>query len=290
MDGRWNRIPDGIDPIVGYRAWYYEIGQREARLHPITQGSGVGPKAGAWDGASWGWVTAMCSLVGPASWHVAPMEDCSCGFYAMHELQPVVQDAAQLHVWRNLGLASTTGVVLGRVELAGKIIEHDRGYRAERARIAELIPFRGTGQSVMILAARLGLPISEPVDMPSMHERLGGSPGQPQETAPRFRDYLWEHRWMTGTLLVGLVVVALAPAMITTVTLFGVLFANKLDQGSYPEKPTSLPRTSRVQLPRPPGCQEVHRRRLRSRRESRSIRRCVSPATGWMRTASPATS
>ena len=231
MDGRWNRIPDGIDPIVGYRAWYYEIGQREARLHPITQGSGVGPKAGAWDGASWGWVTAMCSLVGPASWHVAPMEDCSCGFYAMRELQPVVQDAAQLHVWRNLGLGSTTGVVLGRVELAGKIIEHDRGYRAERARIAELIPFRGTGQSVIILAGRLGLPISEPVDMASMHERLGGSPGQPQETAPRFRDYLWEHRWMTGTLLVGLVVVALAPAMITTVTLFGVLFANKLDQG-----------------------------------------------------------
>jgi hypothetical protein len=129
-----------------------------------------------------------------------------------------------------IGTGSTSGVVMGRVELAGKIIEHERGYRAERARIAELIPFRGTEQSVMILAARLGLPISEPVDIPSMHERLGGLPGQSQGTAPRFRDYLWEHRWMTGTLLVGFVVVALAPSMITTVTLFTLLFANTLDQ------------------------------------------------------------
>jgi hypothetical protein len=228
MDDRWNRIPDGIDPIVGYRAWRYTIGQRGARLHPLVQRGSGGPRGvSVWDEASWSWVTATCSR-GAASWHVAPEEDCTCGFYAMSTLPPVVSACGFRTA--EIGTGSTSGVVMGRVELAGKIIEHEWGYRAERARIAELIPFRGTEQSVMILAARLGLPISEPVDIPSMHERLGGSPGRSQGTAPRFRDYLWEHRWMTGTLLVGFVIVALAPSMITTVTLFTLLFANRLDQ------------------------------------------------------------
>ena len=47
-------------------------------------------------------------------------------------------------------------VVLGRVALSGKVIEHDFGYRAERARIAELIPFRGAERSVMVLRTTRG--------------------------------------------------------------------------------------------------------------------------------------
>ena len=246
MEGRWNRIPDGIDPIVGYRAWYYEIGQREARLHPITQGSGVGPRAGAWDGASWGWVTAMCSLVGPASWHVAPMEDCSCGFYAMRELRPVVQDAAQLHVWRNLGLGCTSSVVLGRVELAGKIIEHDRGYRAERARIVELIPFRGTQQSVMILAARLGLPISEPVDMPSGVRTL------PPPTGSRFRDLMNQVGMTMGFFLFALIVVAaIQPPSLKIVVWLAFMFVGKRDRGSNGTGPMPTLNRTRATLPPP---------------------------------------
>lgn len=182
MDGRWNRIPDGIDPIVGYRAWYYTIGQRGARLQPLVQrGSGGTTGISDWDGASWSWVTATCSHPA-ASWHVAPQEDCTCGFYAMSTLPPVVSGCGFRTA--QIGPGSTSGVVMGRVELAGKIIEHEWGYRAERARIAELIPFRGTEQSVMILAARLGLPISEAVDMPSRVRTL------PPPTGSRVRDLM----------------------------------------------------------------------------------------------------
>lgn len=53
----------------------------------------------------------------------------------------------------------SNGVVFGRVELAGKVIEHETGYRAERARIAELIPTTTDGGVTLSIARRLGLPV-----------------------------------------------------------------------------------------------------------------------------------
>ena len=239
MGDRWNRIPDGIEPIVGYRAWYYSIDQRGARLHPLIQrGSGVAAGISDWDGASWWWVTATCSR-GAASWHVAPEEDCTCGFYAMSTLPPVVSACGFRTT--EIGPGDTSGVVLGRVELAGKIIEHEWGYRAERARIVEFIPLAGTERSVMILAARLGVPIAEPVDMLSVQDRFGALARHPQGTPPRFRDYVKEHRWPAATFLVGLVVVAIQPAMITTVTLFALLFADRLDRSVAPRQTPKPP-------------------------------------------------
>ena len=244
MDDRWNRIPDGIDPIVGYRAWYFEIGKREARLHPITQGSGVGPRAGAWDGASWGWVTATCSLVGPGAWHVAPAEDCTCGFYAMRELHPVVQDAAGLHVWRQLGLGCESGLVMGRVELAGKVIEHEFGYRAERARIVELIPFGGTERSVTILSARLGLPVSEPVDMPSRVQTL------PPPTGSRFRCLMNEVGSTLGFSLFALIVVAaIQPPLLKIVVWLAFMFVGMRDRRSNNAGSTLPPNRARATPP-----------------------------------------
>ena len=52
----------------------------------------------------------------------------------------------------------SNSVVFGRVELAGKVIEHEIGYRAERARIAELIPTTTDGGVTLSIARRLGLP------------------------------------------------------------------------------------------------------------------------------------
>ncbi len=58
------------------------------------------------------------------------------------------------------------GFVLGRVELAGKIIEHEHGYRAQRVRIAELFPVEGTERTIRSLAAQLGLLIGPSVEAP----------------------------------------------------------------------------------------------------------------------------
>ena len=71
---------------------------------------------------------ATCALAD----HDAPDSDCSCGFYA-------VADESQL--WR-LGADEPELAVLD-VELAGRVIEHDHGYRASRpARHARALPRR----------------------------------------------------------------------------------------------------------------------------------------------------
>jgi hypothetical protein len=63
---------------------------------------------------------ATCAL----SDHEAPDADCSCGFYA-------VADDAQL--WRLGADEPELGVV--DVELSGRVIEHDHGYRASHQRV-----------------------------------------------------------------------------------------------------------------------------------------------------------
>jgi len=165
---RPDRVPDSIEPLVGYRAWYV-VG---ASLLPIGHRDPAATTS-PWDGANRHWVSATCSFETPGpvtdsmrqrlkhiysklglpfesfpdSPHTVPGEGCSCGFYAMKELSSML-------------VLSAPGVVLGRVELAGKVIEHNLGYRAERARIAELISIEGDRRSAGELALRLGLPLA----------------------------------------------------------------------------------------------------------------------------------
>jgi len=164
---RPDRVPDAIEPLIGYRAWHVS----GASLLPIGHRDPAAATS-PWDGANRHWVSATCSFEAPEPVpdsmrerlqhiysklglpfesfpegpHTVPGEDCSCGFYAMKELSSM------------LGF-SAPGVVFGRVELAGKVIEHNLGYRAERARIAELISIAADRRSAAELALRLGLPL-----------------------------------------------------------------------------------------------------------------------------------
>ena len=169
MDDPSSRIPDAIEPIGAYRAWFYSIQGRTARLRPL---SAPIHSENAWDGAGSTWVTAFCPLFGSTD-HEVPEEGCSCGFYSLKELDFAVARSGMLHLMaRHRGGQGIwhDPVVLGRVLLSGKVIEHDFGYRAERARIAELIPFRGTERSVMVLADRLGVGMAPAVDPGSWDE------------------------------------------------------------------------------------------------------------------------
>lgn len=166
-----DRVPDSIEPLIGYRAWYFVYDLHGSSLFPIS-GRGLG-RSSAWDGANRRWVTAGCpfetseprpdpmrermdriySKLGlplgsfpVREAHAIPGEDCSCGFYAMKELD---------WVWR-----SGPDIILGRVQLAGKVIEYTEGYRAERARIAELIPIEGNERPSKRIAFQLGLPLA----------------------------------------------------------------------------------------------------------------------------------
>ncbi len=75
-------------------------------------------------GASYGAVArASC----PVGGHDAPQADCSCGFYAVAE---------EGQLWR-LG-ADEPELAVMEVELAGRVIEHDHGYRASDQRVRAL--------------------------------------------------------------------------------------------------------------------------------------------------------
>ena len=94
--------------------------------------------------------------------HRVPGEGCFCGFYAMKELDAQLLDAVTMaRAAHRSGMEEV--FVLGRVELAGKVIEHELGYRAERARIVELIPLRGQEQTVEAIARRAGVSVGRPV-------------------------------------------------------------------------------------------------------------------------------
>ena len=205
MDGFSDRIPDGIEPLVGYRLWFFTLGYRRAQLHSLrSSASPLDPlKYTDWEGAESCWVVASCSLGS----HVAPAEDCSCGFYAMTRLSEPLTYASLHRTWPvGSGPDIEFGIVLGRVELAGKIIEHQHGYRAERARIAELIPITGTEQTVMRIAARLGLPMGHAVAPLGMLPSVRG-PAPPDPSSPRRRVADWvrseprRHDWVRTAAL-----------------------------------------------------------------------------------------
>jgi hypothetical protein len=179
MDDPSPRIPDAIEPIAAYRAWFYSIEWRTAQLYPLA-GPPVSSRGNVWEGAGTTWVSASCPKFGSMA-HEVPSEVCTCGFYSLKELELAAEHAAIFHHMSVTGVRHGR-VVLGRILLSGKVIEHELGYRAERARIAELIPFRGTEHSIMVLAHRLGVGMAPAVEPGSQEEVLlsmGGPPVRP---------------------------------------------------------------------------------------------------------------
>jgi hypothetical protein len=184
-----DRIPDGIEPIVGYRVWIYALHGSRAELHPTRSfGRASGPSP--WDGAESGWVFASCAA-DPVGLEHVPGWSCTCGFYATKSLVPFPKGLLAMDPPCEDGVER--GWIFGRVELAGKIIEHDDGYRAQRARIAELNPVEGDERSSSHIAALLGLPIGDPVPvlaMPLPPKPPWSPPDGPSTTRLRVRDWV----------------------------------------------------------------------------------------------------
>jgi hypothetical protein len=174
------RVPDGVEPISAYRAWNYSTGGR-AKLLPLSAGFGSWPNA--WEGVGSGWVTACC---GYSRGHKTPSEDCRCGFYSLKELDSAIDLVAPIELSEPRPDRGWP-VVLGRILLSGKVIEHEIGYRAERARVAELIPFRSTERSVTRLANILGVGMAAGVEQPRLaadFEAALRSPATPSPSKP----------------------------------------------------------------------------------------------------------
>jgi hypothetical protein len=161
------RAPDGITPLVGYRVWTLSVGTGRRTLRSmngqIVQEVDLNQPLG---GRANGWLAARCLM----NEHQAPDESCHCGFYAVKSLfrlgRLLPLTTTGWATGRMADRRAATFLVAGRVDLAGKIVEHDLGYRAERMRVAELLAFCGTEQTVARFARRLGVPVDEPIPDP----------------------------------------------------------------------------------------------------------------------------
>jgi hypothetical protein len=61
-----------------------------------------------------------------------------------------------------------TTAIVGRVQLAGKVIEHAQGYRAEHARVVEVLPIEGRGRLTESVAARFGVTVGGEIPAASL--------------------------------------------------------------------------------------------------------------------------
>ena len=106
-------IPDGIEPIIGWRAWALtRTPDGRPELRPII-----------YSGERWPAGQAARAECPPhtRSGHRAPEANCTCGLYAVDGLD------------RLPAIMGRDVTVIGSVSVWGTIVEHDSGFRAELA-------------------------------------------------------------------------------------------------------------------------------------------------------------
>jgi hypothetical protein len=158
------RAPDAIEPIVAYRVWLVDPSGR--LTSPV--------KDGPWPSS--GWKLARCLVAS----HDAPFEGCTCGLYALKDqdafsglywVLAYVPSAVMIRADAGTAKVQRPGMVAGKVQLAGKVIEHDHGYRAERARLAEVLPFFANRSLSESVAERYGVPLG-PEQLPPRERNI----------------------------------------------------------------------------------------------------------------------
>ena len=110
-----------IEPLIGWRVW--SLVMRRAGRVPSLQPAGAG--RGEWSTRRP--YRAMCrrlGLPGPElAQHPSPVPGCTCGIYASSSLRNLVTSTPSMPVVS----------AVGTVALWGRVIEHERGWRAEFA-------------------------------------------------------------------------------------------------------------------------------------------------------------
>jgi hypothetical protein len=113
------RAPDYAEALIGWRVWCV-VETRAGLLLASVIHDHVWPV---------GRETVAACLHG----HAAPNADCACGIHAARE------PAAVLSYLHGRDEPSTVARVLGRVRLWGRVVEHEGGWRAERAYPLDLV-------------------------------------------------------------------------------------------------------------------------------------------------------
>jgi hypothetical protein len=147
-----DRIPDAIEPITAFRVWRADLFMR---LHSLNNEVQWQPDE---------WTVARCPWTG----HTAPHEGCTCGLYAAKSFELAMAIAAGVLTTTSPEDSMPTTAIVGRVQLAGKVIEHAQGYRAEHARVVEILPIEGRGRLTESVATRFGVTVGEAIPAASL--------------------------------------------------------------------------------------------------------------------------
>lgn len=83
-----------------------------------------------------------CNMCAGGSGHVSPMADCTCGFYAAHQI----------------GGVDHRGSVVGSIKAYGKVLVGPKGFKAQKAEIEALV-FGGTVFTRTVMSEMWGVPI-----------------------------------------------------------------------------------------------------------------------------------
>lgn len=136
-------IPDGIEPIVGYRAWQIQpsLGRMLYSLAFSTFQWMPGENA------------ANCAA---GSGHYVGHPLCTCGFYAYKTRAALSRDMGYMGMPSRV--VEVYDQVIGTVDLYGLVTEHELGYRASHAKITG---FYATGRIAMRAAELYGVPLLE---------------------------------------------------------------------------------------------------------------------------------
>jgi hypothetical protein len=136
-------VPNAVGVVVGWRAWKVALVDDGPRLRAMTR---LGCRGGAW----WPAGRALQAVCATAR-HAAPQAGCSCGIHA----------AASYELLEELGFVDRTGhaVAVGSVALWGRVVQAERGWRAQQAYPREVwLP-----RPIAHLAARLAAAYDVPV-------------------------------------------------------------------------------------------------------------------------------
>jgi hypothetical protein len=166
------------EPLIGWRCWF--VLPHEPLLRPILK------RGLAWKPREA--VEAIC----PEHLHEVPADDaekCRCGIWTV--CHPMLLDEIGWTSTPPKGVAKLPGImVVGEVSLWGKIVQHERGWRASMAYPRHLYVFTDDPMIAETLRERYGVPVEWGSDAERLRRLLPAEAAEDEEPGATLRETL----------------------------------------------------------------------------------------------------